>query len=52
MIQITKGKPTPDEIAALVALLSLAGATTQSGLIGSTAASWRSIRTARPTQSR
>src|SRR6202008_4850141 len=42
MIQITKGKPTPDEIAALVALLSLAGATTPSGLIGSTAAGWRS----------
>ena len=29
MIQITKGNPTPEEIAALVAVLALAGATTQ-----------------------
>ena len=41
MIQITKGNPTPEEIAALVAVLALASATTQSGLSGSTAASWR-----------
>ena len=41
MIQITKGNPTPEEIAALVALLALASATTQSGPIGSTAAGWR-----------
>jgi hypothetical protein len=41
MIQITKGKPTPEEIAALVAVLTLAGATTQPGPTCSTAAGWR-----------
>ena len=41
MIQITKGNLKPEEIAALVALLALARATTQSGPIGSTAAGWR-----------
>lgn len=41
MIQITKGNPTPEEIAALVAVLALASATTQSGPIGSTEARWR-----------
>jgi hypothetical protein len=35
MIQITKGNPTREEIAALVAVLALASP------IGSTAASWR-----------
>ena len=52
MIQITKGNPTPEEIAALVAVLALASAATQPGPIGSTATGWRIIRTARPTQSR
>jgi hypothetical protein len=41
MIQITNGNPTPEEIAALVAVLALASATTQPGPIGSTAAGWR-----------
>jgi hypothetical protein len=41
MIQITKGNPTPEEVAALVAMLALASAPTQSGPIGSTAAGWR-----------
>jgi len=41
MFQITKGDPTPEEIAALVAVLALASATTQPGSIGSTAARWR-----------
>ena len=41
MIKITKGNPTPEEIAALVAVMALASATTQSGPIGSTAAGWR-----------
>jgi Acyl-CoA carboxylase epsilon subunit len=41
MIQITKGNPTREEIAALVAVLAVASATTQSGPIGSTAAGWR-----------
>ena len=48
MIQITKGNPTPEEIAALVAVLALAGATTQPGPLGSTAAGWR--RSAPPAQ--
>jgi hypothetical protein len=41
MIQITKGNPTPEEIAAVVAVLALASAATQSGPIGSTATGWR-----------
>jgi hypothetical protein len=41
MIQITKGNPTPEEIAALVAVLALASAATQPGPIGSTATGWR-----------
>jgi hypothetical protein len=41
MIQITKGNPTPEEIAALVAVLALAGATTRPGPTCSTAAGWR-----------
>jgi Acyl-CoA carboxylase epsilon subunit len=43
MIQITKGDPTPSEIAALVAVLALACATTHrgSGSTGSAAAGWR-----------
>jgi hypothetical protein len=41
MIQITKGNPTPEEIAALVAVLALASAATQSGPTGCTAAGWR-----------
>jgi Acyl-CoA carboxylase epsilon subunit len=41
MIQITRGNPTPEEIAALVAVLALAGATTQAGPTGSAKAGWR-----------
>jgi Acyl-CoA carboxylase epsilon subunit len=41
MIQITKGNPTAEEIAALVAVLALASASTQSGPTSSTAAGWR-----------
>jgi hypothetical protein len=41
MIQITKGNPTPEEIAAVVAVLALASATTQSVPIDSTATGWR-----------
>jgi hypothetical protein len=41
MIQITKGSPTPEEIAALVVALALASSTRQPGPIGSTAAVWR-----------
>jgi hypothetical protein len=41
MIQITRGNPTPEEIAALVAVVALASATTQPGLTGSAAAGWR-----------
>ena len=52
MIQITKGNPTPEEIAALVAVLALAGATTQPGPTGSTAAGWRRSAPLARTQSR
>ena len=41
MIAITKGNPTPEEIAALVAVLALAGAATQPGPTCSTATGWR-----------
>jgi Acyl-CoA carboxylase epsilon subunit len=41
MIQITKGNPTAEEIAALIAVLALASATTQPGPTSSTAAGWR-----------
>jgi hypothetical protein len=41
MIQITKGNPTPNEVAALVVALALASAVTQSGPILSTAAGRR-----------
>jgi hypothetical protein len=41
MIQITKGNPTPDEVAALVVALALASAVTPPVPVGSTAAGWR-----------
>ena len=41
MIQITKGNPTPEEIAAVVAVLALAGAATQPRPTCSTAAGSR-----------
>ena len=41
MIQITKGNPTAEEIAALVAVLALVGATTQPSATGRTTAGWR-----------
>jgi hypothetical protein len=41
MIQITKGNPTPDEVAALVVALTLASAVTQPVPNGSKAACWR-----------
>jgi hypothetical protein len=41
MIQITKGNPTPEEIAALVAALVLANGTTQPHPPGSSGAQWR-----------
>ena len=41
MIRITKGDPTPDEIAALIAALALASAAAQPGSIGSAAPGWR-----------
>jgi len=41
MIQVTKGNPSPEEVAALVAVLALASATTQPGPTCSTAAGWR-----------
>jgi Acyl-CoA carboxylase epsilon subunit len=41
MIEITKGNPTPEEIAALVAVLTLARGTTQPRRTSSTAGQWR-----------
>jgi hypothetical protein len=41
MIQITKGNPSPEEIAALVAVLALTSASIQPGPIASAAAGWR-----------
>jgi hypothetical protein len=41
MIQIIKGNPTPDEVAALAVALALASAVTQPVPNGSTAAGWR-----------
>ena len=41
MIQITKGNPTPDEVAALVVALALASVVTQPVPNGSKAAYWR-----------
>jgi hypothetical protein len=41
MIQITKGNPTPDEVAALVVALALARAVTQPVPNGSKAVCWR-----------
>lgn len=41
MIEITKGNPTPEEIAALVAVLTLARRTTQPLLTSSRADEWR-----------
>jgi hypothetical protein len=41
MIQVTKGNPTAEEIAAVVAVLALARAATQSGPIGSAATGCR-----------
>jgi hypothetical protein len=41
MIQITKGTPTAEEMAALVAVLALLSTGTQSAPIGSTAAGWQ-----------
>ena len=41
MIAITKGNPTPEEIAALVAVLALAGGTTKRRLTSSPASQWR-----------
>jgi len=41
MIEITKGNPTPEEIAALVAVLTLAGRTTQPRLASPRAGEWR-----------
>jgi hypothetical protein len=41
MIEITKGNPTSEEIAALVAVLMLAGGAHRSRPTGSTAGKWR-----------
>ena len=41
MIQIAKGNPTPEEIAALVAAVAAASATTQPVATGTAAAGWR-----------
>lgn len=41
MIEITKGNPTPEEIAARVAVLTLAGRTTQPRLASPRAGKWR-----------
>ena len=41
MIKITKGNPTPEEIAALVAVLTLASGTTELRRTSSTAGEWR-----------
>jgi hypothetical protein len=40
MIKITKGNPTPGEIAALVAALALANGTTKRRITSSTAGKW------------
>jgi hypothetical protein len=41
MIAITKGNPTPEEIAALVAVLALASGTTKRRITSSPAGQWR-----------
>lgn len=41
MIRITKGNPTPEEIAALVAGVAMASATTRPGPTRTAAAGWR-----------
>jgi Acyl-CoA carboxylase epsilon subunit len=41
MIEITKGNPTPEEIAALVAVLTLARRTTEPRLTSPRAGEWR-----------
>ena len=52
MIEITKGNPTSEEIAALVAVLILASGTTQSRLTSSTAGRMATIGAVRRSQSR
>ena len=41
MIAITKGNPTPEEIAAVVAVLTIARGTTEPRVISSTVGAWR-----------
>jgi len=41
MIQIIKGNPTPEEIAALAAVLTLASGTTKRRITSSAASEWR-----------
>ena len=51
MIEITKGNPTSEEIAALVAVLMLVGGARQSRPTGSTSGQWRRADAVRPSQS-
>ena len=41
MIEITKGNPTPEEIAALVAVLAMVSSTTKQRITSSPAGEWR-----------
>ena len=51
MIEITKGNPTSEEIAALVAVLMLVGGAHQPHPTGSTSGQWRRADAVRRSQS-